>query len=48
MRLSALGLLWTPFVATSQPLGIGYITAWHYVQRVKAGRLRADMRNLSP
>jgi len=32
----------------SKKLGIGYSTAWNYVQRVKAGRLRADMGNLSP
>src|SRR5215468_2685703 len=32
----------------SKKLEIGYSTAWNYVQRVKAGSLRADMGNLSP
>ena len=32
----------------SKQLGIGYSTAWNYVQRVKAGRLRSDGGNLSP
>ena len=32
----------------SKKLGIGYSTAWNYVQRVKAGHLRAAMGNLSP
>jgi DNA invertase Pin-like site-specific DNA recombinase len=32
----------------SQQLGIGYGTAWNYVQRVKAGRLNSDMGHLSP
>ncbi len=31
----------------SKKLGIGYSTAWNYVQRVKAGRLRSDGGNLS-
>ena len=32
----------------SRKLGIGYGTAWNYVQRVKAGRLNSDMGHLSP
>ena len=32
----------------SKKLGIGYGTAWNYVQRVKAGCLNSDMGNLSP
>ena len=31
----------------SKKLGIGYSTAWNYVQRVKAGRLRSDGGSLS-
>jgi DNA invertase Pin-like site-specific DNA recombinase len=31
----------------SKKLGIGYSTAWNYVQRVKAGRLNSDMGHLS-
>jgi len=32
----------------SRKLGIGYGTAWNYVQRVKAGRLNSDLGSLSP
>jgi DNA invertase Pin-like site-specific DNA recombinase len=32
----------------SKQLGIGYGTAWNYVQRVKAGRLNSAMGHLSP
>jgi DNA invertase Pin-like site-specific DNA recombinase len=32
----------------SKQLGIAYSTAWHYVQRVKAGCLRADTGTLAP
>ena len=32
----------------SRKLGIGYGTAWNYVQRVKAGRLNSDLGPLSP
>ncbi len=32
----------------SRKLGIGYGTAWNYVQRVKAGRLNSDLGHLSP
>jgi DNA invertase Pin-like site-specific DNA recombinase len=32
----------------SRQLGIGYGTAWNYVQRVKAGRLNSDLGPLSP
>lgn len=32
----------------SRKLGIGYGTAWNYVQRVKAGRLSSDLGSLSP
>jgi DNA invertase Pin-like site-specific DNA recombinase len=32
----------------SRKLGIGYGTAWHSVQRVKAGRLNSDLGHLSP
>jgi DNA invertase Pin-like site-specific DNA recombinase len=32
----------------SKQRGIGYGTAWNYVQRVKAGRLNSDMGHLSP
>src|SRR5262247_2237204 len=32
----------------SKQLGIGYGTAWNYVQRVKAGRLNSDLGPLSP
>jgi transposase len=31
----------------SRKLGIGYGTAWNYVQRVKAGRLNSDLGHLS-
>src|SRR5882724_5649794 len=32
----------------SKQLGIGYGTAWNYVQRIKAAHLHSDMGNLSP
>jgi DNA invertase Pin-like site-specific DNA recombinase len=32
----------------SKQLGIGYGTAWNYVQRIKAGHLHSDMSHLSP
>ena len=32
----------------SRKLGIGYGTAWNYVQRVKAGRLNSNLGPLSP
>jgi DNA invertase Pin-like site-specific DNA recombinase len=32
----------------SRKLGIGYGTAWNYVQRVKAERLNSDLGPLSP
>ena len=32
----------------SKELGIGYGTAWNYVQRIKAGPLYPDMGTLSP
>lgn len=32
----------------SKQLGIGYGTAWNYVQRIKAGHLHSDMSNLFP
>jgi len=32
----------------SKQLGIGYGTAWNYVQRVKAGRLNSDLESSPP
>jgi DNA invertase Pin-like site-specific DNA recombinase len=32
----------------SKQLGIGYGTAWNYIQRIKAGHHNSAMGNLSP